>query len=193
MLKFSEFVLKEGRSEDLPYTEKSVKGKLDKVIVELKGNQSGKFTKLAKRYQELKEATDELEKKQKEFNAEIKKEALDLFDAQDEVMTRVVETVSMTIQLSKKTEVTTSKVDIDAIIAGLSLLVPELTDQINVLVEANTKVSKSVRSPALKVALKEGILDNIKDWISGVFDSVMLWTKNFDRKKDKLQVQIDSL
>jgi hypothetical protein len=192
MLKFSEF-LKEGRSEDLSYTEKSVKGKLDKVIVELKGNQSGKFTKLAKQYQALKTATEELEKKQNEFNAEIKKEALDLFDAGDEVMTRVVETVSMTIQLSKKTEVTTTKVDIEAIIAGLAELVPDLTEQIKMLVEANTKVSTSVRSPALKVALKEGILDDVKEWISGVYDTVLSWTKKFDRKKDKLQTQIDSL
>jgi peptide-methionine (S)-S-oxide reductase len=38
-------LLTEARRSDLPYTEKKSKGAIDKVIVTLEGNESGKFTK----------------------------------------------------------------------------------------------------------------------------------------------------
>ena len=95
-------LLTEARRSDLPYTEKKSKGAIDKVIVTLEGNESGKFTKLAKRFKELREATDELSKTTDELNRDIKEQAIEFFDAADEIHTRIVETVSMTILIGKR-------------------------------------------------------------------------------------------
>ena len=95
-------LLTEARRGDLPYTEKKSKGAIDKVIVTLEGNESGKFTKLAKKFKELREATDELSKATDELNKDIKEQAIEFFDAADEIHTRIVETVSMTILIGKR-------------------------------------------------------------------------------------------
>ena len=185
---FLEF-LNEVRDSTKVYTEKKVKDKIDKVTLELKDNDSGKFTKLIKEYAKLKESISDLEIRQKELNTKIKAETEELFDAEDVIYTRVIDTVSATLSLSKKTVVTTTKVDYQKIIDSISELVPELTDKINLLIEANTKISTAERSPALRVDLKEGFLD----WIKSLYTKIKSWCLSYDKKLDAINSAIDNL
>lgn len=186
-------ILTEARRADLPYTEKKTKGAVDKVIVSLDGAHSTKFTKLAKKFKELKEATEELSAKTNALNAEIKDEALDLFDATDEVYTRIIETVSMTLNISKRQPDSiekTEKVNYEKIVSDITALVPELTEKINEIIKANTTVEEKVKvakSPALRVDLKEAL--TIKDLIAfakrifkSMSSAIKFWGKTYDKK-----------
>src|SRR5574343_71729 len=141
-------LLTEARRSDLPYTEKKVKQAIDKVTVTLSVNQSGKFTKLAKQFKELKEKTEELQSKTNALNAEIKEEAIDLFDAADEVYTLIVETVSITILIGKRQPDSiekTEKINYEQIIKDITALVPDLTEQIDQIMQANTHVEEKLK------------------------------------------------
>lgn len=191
---FKEY-LEEARVSTLEYTEKKVKGQIDRVIVSLQGNESGKFTKLIKAYSELKTATEELELKQKALNEKIKDEALEYFDSRDEVLTRVVETVSASMTISKKTVVKTSKTDYQKVIDAITELVPELKDQIDKLIEANTKISETEKSPGLRVDLKESevLEEGFKTYLKSLWSKIKSWTKSYDKKLNMVKEQINQL
>lgn len=197
-------LLTEARRSDLPYTEKKVKQAIDKVTVTLAGNQSGKFTKLAKQFKELKEKTEELQAETNKLNAEIKDEAIDLFDSADEVYTRIVETVSMTILIGKRQPDTmekTTKVNYEQIIKEISELVPELKEQIDAIIEANTQVEeklKVAKSPQLRVDLKEDfsiaeIVKFVKSIGKRLVQSIKSWGKAYDKKVKSLTQRIEEL
>ena len=94
-------VLSEARDPDLKYTEKVVKNKIDRIIVELSGNPSGVMSRLTSRYDRLDKAIKTMSVKRNEMNEQIKDTVTELFNAEDIVLTRVVETVSFTLTLSK--------------------------------------------------------------------------------------------
>ncbi len=196
-------LLTEARRGDLPYTEKKTKGAIDKVIVTLEGNESGKFTKLAKKFKELKEKTEELSKATDELNKDIKEEAIEFFDAADEIHTRVVETVSMTILIGKRQPDSiekTSKVNYEQIIRDITALVPELSAKITEIIEANTQVEeklKVAKAPQLRVDLKEGVLEDLIKAAKAIgkklLANVKSWGKGYDRKIKDLNTRIAQL
>jgi hypothetical protein len=98
-----DLTLMEDRRTDLDYKEKSVKGEVDRVTVEVSGNESGGLTRIGKRYVKIGQAIDKLNAQRKKINEEQTDGLLEYFDAEDEVLTRVVDTVSATFTLSKKT------------------------------------------------------------------------------------------
>jgi hypothetical protein len=185
----------EARDPMLNYKEVKAKGALDKVIVELKGKQSEKFTKLAKRFKECKDMTKELELKKAELDAELKEDLVtDLFDAQDEIYTRVVDTVSMTLTLSKKTVRTTAMTDYDAILEELSKMVPELTDKIAELKKQYTRIEIKPVASSLRPALKEGVGDKVTGLLQKLFGlflkTIKLWGRKYDHRLAALRNSI---
>lgn len=197
-------LLTEARRSDLPYTEKKSKGAIDKVIVTLQGNESGKFTKLAKQFKELKEKTEELSKATDKLNAEIKEEAIEFFDAADEIHTRIVETVSMTILIGKRQPDSiekTSKVDYEQIIKDITALVPDLAEQIDDIIKANTQVEeklKVAKAPQLRVDLKEdisiaGIIKFARAIGRKLLSSIKSWGRSYDKKVVDLRKRIEQL
>jgi|APSaa5957512576_1039674.scaffolds.fasta_scaffold28876_2 hypothetical protein len=95
--------LLEARRPDLKYKEAKVQGAISKVTVNLESYESGVYTKLAQRYRQLDEETKRLTQARDGLNREVTDRILSYFDAEDEVLTRVMDTVSMTLTLSKKT------------------------------------------------------------------------------------------
>jgi uncharacterized protein YdcH (DUF465 family) len=186
--------LQEGaRRKDLEYKEKKVKNILDKVIVDIKGKESAKFTRLAKAYKEVKDEMDALETIRESLNDEIKEEALELFNAEDEVLTRVIETVSLTVQLSKRGFTTKTDVNYEKIITDISALVPALKDKITEIVAACTNVTKTPRSPALTVKVNEGVIGSITSFAKKFMMNVLKWCKGYDAKLDKVRKSIEAL
>ncbi len=196
-------LLTEARRGDLPYTEKKSKGAIDKVIVTLEGKQSEKFTKLAKRFKELRALTDELGEQSDALNKEVKEEALELFDATDEIYTRIVETCGLTISIGKRTPdyyADKTTVNYEQIIKDITALVPELSDKVKQIIEANTKVEKELKvakAPQLRVELKEGNLEGealeealntwkqVVDFVKKTFGAVLRGIKSWGRDYDK--------
>jgi hypothetical protein len=188
----------EARDPKLVYDEKPVNKKvgaaIDKVTLALSGNQSGKFTKVSREFSRLKTAAEKLSERQNKLNAYIKDEALALFDAEDEIYSRIIETVSMTISISKKTVTTSNNTDFEKVIEGLLVLVPDLKSQIEELIKVNTTIKTAERSPALRVTVKEGLdFKAFKALIKTTFSGIKSWARSFDRKLSKLQQLADKI
>ena len=188
-------LLSEARRANLNYSFKEVKGKLDKITLKLEGNESGKFTKIAKRYKEIDTAVKALEVERNEINEDIKEKFSDYFDeATDTVVTRIIETVSLTMQLSKRTapEMGKDKVDYEKALLILGDMLPELKEKIDEVKKlCTTAGTMSVpKSPALSVKINEDLSDKIFAFmrrVMAVLNKFKIWGKSFDRKLEKLK------
>lgn len=182
------YQLNEARNKSLTYSTKEVKGVVDRVIVELKGTESSKMTKLAKRFQELEDEIDALEKVKKQIGAEIKSNVTELFDATDVVYTRVVETAKVSLTLSKQEEAS-KKVNYEKVVEMLVVMVPDLTDKIEQLkVACSTEVK--AREPSLRVKVDEGFKEiwaKIKSSASALLLKFNVWAKRYDAKLDAVK------
>lgn len=189
----SKVVLKEERNPNLTYSEKKVKDELDRVIVSLEGKDSEVYTKLGKKYNELKLGIEAVQKLQEDLNVDIKKKMVELFNAEDEVLTRVVDTVQFTLTLSKKPVATeTVKTDYEKVIAEILKLQPELKNQVDKLIEQFTTIKKNDPKPeTLRVAMKESAVgdffNKMKNKLQSFLNSVKIWGTNYDKKLDRLK------
>lgn len=190
----------EARDPNLEYTEKEVKKVVDRVTTSLRSHQSGVMTKLAKRYDELETSLKELQSERNKLNADMKVVAEDLFDASDVVYTRVIETCSFVLTLSKQTQATTKlSVDHEAIVNELIKLIPEeLQSKIDEIKEAFTKTEDvKAKSPSLSVkkaneSVNEDLsaaFKKVKAAIAKMVSSLTSWAYNYDQKLEKLKAK----
>jgi hypothetical protein len=177
--------LKEEREAGLTYTPKAVKGKIERVVVQLEGAKSSAFTKLAARYKDLDAAMNDLTEARNALNAEIKDRVESLFNAEDVVLTRVVETVSMTATVSKAAAAE-DKVNYEAVVDALSKLVPDLTSKIEELKKQFTVAGKA-KSPGLRVSVAEGAIDTLIGKLKSFLTSIKSWGSVFDKKLSKVK------
>lgn len=192
-MKVSE-LLTEERQKDFKYTEKRVKGALDKVILELEGNNSGAMSRLMTRYTRLDKTAKLLKERRDEVNAQVKDVADRLFDAEDALATRIIETVSYTVMLTKseKAETKEPKKEIDyaSAYSELAKLVPELEAKAKEILEKYTSSIPPKDTPtALKVKSKvdEGVVSAVKGWIASAkafVKEVLGWGRAYDAKLD---------
>lgn len=200
-------LVSEARHKDLKYTEKVVKNKIDRVTVELSGIESGVMSALTNRYDRLDRAIKEMTIRRNEMNEKIKDKVTDLFDAEDIVLTRVVETVSFTLTLSKLVKAAEQKdkviVDYESIAKELAKLIPEeLQKAVQEITDRYTEVSLAAdKSPALRIKNKNddkltedvlsslrGFMKSIHKWLMGITS----WAVKYDKKLNKLKAKLET-
>jgi len=199
-------VLAEARDPNLKYTAKEAKKVIDKVTVELTSHQSGSMTKLAKEYFQLDKSIKKMESEREKLNAHLKDEVEALFDAEDIIYTRVVETCSFIATLNKVSK-PKPKVEIDytSIIAELTKMIPEdLRSKVDEITAAYTKITQTEpKSPGFRtepkesleraeVSLEEGVMDfikTIKKIVGSLVKSVAKWAVSYDKKLTKLKLE----
>lgn len=201
--------LHEERQPDLAYKEKRVKGELDRVTVELGGNYSGAMSRLTTRYSRLDTQAKLMVERRNSVNVQMKDVVQRLFDAEDQVLTRVVDTCSYTIMLTKaekaETKESSKKIDYEAIVKELSKMVPELTEQIQAITAKYTELIPSKDTPAslrVKPRVAEGLGTNIAlaalgftaaivvEMISGLVTKILSWTKSYDKRLNVLKAKL---
>jgi hypothetical protein len=189
-------LITEARREDLKYIEKKVKDQLERVTLELHGAQSAPLTKLAARYDRLNKAIKTMGEQRDKLNEDIKGKVEDLFAAEDVVLTRVIDTVSFTMTVSRKTKTADKTVvDYEKIAGELAKLIPdELQPKVDEIVKAySTLVLGQEKSPALQVKAKvaEGLLSDLGSKLANavktVVKSVASWAKGYDKKLSALK------
>jgi primosomal protein N'' len=189
--------LTEARDPDVKYSEKQVKGALDRVTAALSGSASGAMTKLAKRYARLEASMAAMKEKHAELNARLKEDVAGLFDAEDVVLTRVVETAQFTLTMAKEIPKKEGgkEVDYEKIAAALAELVaPELQAKVDEITAQYTK-TLDPKPPVKKLTVskevvKEGLLDDLgrlRDWAARLLKSVSSWASRYDDRLDALR------
>lgn len=199
-LSFKEhLLLSEARRPDLKYTQKEVKGKIDRVSTELSGVESANMTKLAKRYARLEVSLKALKEKHDELNTQLKGQVQELFDAEDVVLTRVVETAQFTLTMAKEIKKPdTQEKDYEAIITALSALISdELQPQVEKIIDKFTKVVPAKepikRLSVSKEVVKEGVWDSIVSVAKSFLRAMTAWATRYDNKLDVLKKKASNL
>lgn len=191
--------LLEARKEGGVYTEKQVKGVLERVTIALEGTESANMTKVAKRYARLEVSLKAMKEKHEKLNEQLKETVQGLFDAEDVVLTRVVETAQFTLTMAKEIKKTepTKSVDYEKIAAELAKLIPaelqekidEITKQYTNLIPPKDPVKKLSVS---KEVVKEGIFDSVvklKNWAMSMLKKATSWAAGYDSKLNNLKKQ----
>lgn len=189
------------RRADLAYTEKT-KGKgaekvVDRVIVTLSGNQAGVWTRQLRQWNKIKNLMDRLKVKKDTFEGRFKTDAQLLFAAEDEVLTRVVETAEFSVLLKKQvTGDDKTNVDYEAIVKELTDTMPQLEEKLKELTERYTIVTKGMKpaSPTMTISkddLKEGLIGDalkaIKKMVVEFVKSLKTWGKGYDKQLNALK------
>ena len=188
----------EARIKGALYTTKEVKGKIEKVIAELKGQNSSSWTKISKQYVDLDNEIKKLQDSREKLNLELKDRATDVFDLEDEILTRVVETAQLTITLSKKAKKEAHpEVNAEAVIDALAKadLPKDLRKMVDACIKANTKMVAASETPerlTVKVNKVEeafsmsGLIMHMKEFMS----QIKHWLLAFDHKYTKIDEMV---
>lgn len=192
---FKDFLfLTEERRKDLKYTEKQAKGVLERVTTALSGTESATLTKAAKRYVRLENSLKAMKEKRDELNEHLKNSVEGVFDAEDSILTRVVETAQFTLTLAKEIKKDPTKAtDYEAVLKAVMTLVDEnLQGQINKLIEAYTQEIPA-KTPPKKLTVSEGIVDKLRAWGKALAARFQSWGLSYDKKLNALKSKVSTL
>jgi len=183
---------------EVSYSHNETKGEITKVIANLKGNYSGKFTKLGRTLNRISWLSEKLDQLTAQAKQETREHIAELFHAEDAVRTRVIDTVSFTLTMTK--DPTPSKtVKYAKVLEELEEhLTPDLLAIMNALVEKHSSITtkapalikradKAVAEEGIDMDLNEGVWDGIKAFVAKFSAKIMSWTKSYDAKLDKLK------
>lgn len=179
LLHYIELIEARIESPDVAYVQEPTK-----VTAKLGSYQSAKFTRLAKNMARIDVLTEELKTLQAEVKQQRREDVAELFNVEDAVFTRVVETKSAVFKLTKDPAPTESP-QYKKILEELEQhLTPELIKVLEALKKEHVTVTQ--KEPALTYepiaeSPASSILAKIKNWLPG-----------FDRRLDQVEAVIAS-
>jgi len=215
--------IQEARVPGLPYKEEPVSKTnpvIDRVILTLEAKDSELMTKIALKYKKLDNIQKAIDKRRNEMNTKVKEKMSELFDAEDVWRTRVIETISATMTLAKRSEGTAAKPEEHIVVVDyekvskelLSLMEGELLKAGASILLKYTKFetlpaipAQEPKSPSLLVKPKtnkaqdavraESINESInwksiKEWLHSYYESFLQWGLNYDKKLNKIKEQL---
>ena len=168
----------ESRNPDFDYQDNE-----QQVIAVLKSYNSQVYTKLAQKVERIDQLEAEIKMLKEEVKNETRENIADLFDAEDVVRTRVVQTMSFILTLSKDPKATVSPKYKDILEELSAHLTPEL-----IIVLENLKkqlVTVTQKSPSLRIEpVDEG---RFGDLFARFKQKVFGWANRYDQKLSMLQ------
>ena len=202
-LTLRESMVYEARRTDLVYKEIAKKGKIDRVVLELESTDSAVMSKLAGRLKRIDDALkimalrreelkDGWKDKKGEWHQGLRERISEYFDPADVVYTRVIDTVSFSMNLAKKVDKDPEKVtDWEAVAKELITLIDkDLEDTVNQIIAKYTeakKVNEKAAAVRVEPIVKEGLSDAAKaiaKKISAVFSGfskkIAHWAIDYD-------------
>ena len=188
MVRMVDFVtLTEAEQSDIEFD----RSQADRVVANLLSYDSMRYTKLAQKVQRI----EELEAEIKQLKLEVKEETrgfiASLFDAADAAKTRVVNTVSFILTLSKDPKPTETYQYAKVIGELEKHLTPDLIKVLTSIKEQFKSVVQKEASlkvtPKSNESLEEGIGDNISNFLRTYAKKVMNFLRNYDAKLAQLK------
>ncbi|CAB4133543.1 hypothetical protein UFOVP257_265 [uncultured Caudovirales phage] len=171
----------EARQPELSYNEPSE----GEVIVHLKSYNSQVYTKLAQKVERISVLEEEIKQLKEEVKQETRDNITDLFDADDAARTRVVDTLSFIMTLSKDPKATESPKYKDILEALTNHLTPELIIVLEGLKKSMVTVTQ--KAPALRIKQKEldeGIVATVGAKLKNI---ISRWGINYDAQLTQLK------
>lgn len=168
-----------------------------KVVATLRSYKSQTFTKLAQKIEEITALEAQAAALKEEIKQEAREQIADLFTADDACRTRVIETVSFVIKLTKDPKAATT-VKYEKV---LSELANHLTPELKTVMETITAKYSTLQAPKAaalsweqktqeSVELSEGVWDKITGVLAALKAKVMSWGAKYDQKLGALKAQV---
>lgn len=163
-----------------------------KVVATLKSYNSQSYTKLAQKIQRIETLEEEVKLLKAQVKTAAREDIADLFGADDIVSTRVVETVSFILTLSKNPK-ETETIKYASVIAELTKsLTPDLIVALDALKAKYTTFTQ--KEPSLKLQARESLGEGVWDQVKGVLalfkQAITSWASKFDSKLASLKAQV---
>lgn len=170
----------------------------EKVVAVLKSRNSERYTKLAQNVQRIATLEAEVKEKKELVKADTRELIADLFASDDAVKTRVADTLSFIMTLSKDPKATESYKYAEVLTELTQHLTPEL---ITVLEAIKAKYKTTTqKAPSLKIAAKtesvdlsEGPMDTMKAFFAKFKAAIFGWAKKYDAQLQNLKNAIEGL
>lgn len=175
-------------------------GDFDSVTAQLSGMKEKIPNKLAEKSLELKNTIEALENERTQLHTTIGEGSKAIFDANDAVLTRYIETSKAIITLSKETQDVASQeetIDYETVLQEIYKLVSKkLIPEIELIVKNNTKiVTKVKKGSATKVMVraKEPKIESIENstneteqWLDTYKEKVMYRMSQYDQELNNI-------
>lgn len=183
----------EARKPDIEYIEKRNKKAgdvLERVTAQLAGGHAANATKLARRFERLDKTAKLLKERRDEVNLKLKDLGDNLFNEEDALVTRVMETAkfAMTLSASEKAEKKAPKysVDYEKAFAELAELVPDLEEAAKKILSRYTALVPQTDTPTKLTVkpkkLEEGLMATMKSAWTKLKSWFVGWTSSYDKK-----------
>lgn len=211
----NKFLTEARKSEGVSYTGFQKGGKklteqiemMDKVVAKIDSKKSGQITKVIKEFGAMKNQMEAIQEKMDAIKEKVKIEIdQEFFDASDMVLTRVIETASMTLQFAK---VTPAKRElkiaggeaVELVFAEIMKLIEntDLAAQVTALKNTLYEVKETAsiwRMPTIKEGVAKDAISKMLTYLSGVFSklfkSVTSWSGKFDKKCESTKTAIEN-
>lgn len=170
--------LLEGRRPDLEYKDSE-----KEVIAKLASYDSQSYTKLAQKVERIRILKEEMKRLEEEVKQETRDNIGDLFDAEDAVKTRIVETMSFILTLSKDPKATETPKYKEILNELTNHLTPELIEVLEGLKKQMVTITQ--KSPSLSIKpISEGFVGSL---FARMKNAVLNWGQRYDQKLDKLK------
>lgn len=158
-----------------------------KVVAMLRSYNSQTYTKLANKVQRISELKSEIAALEDEVKQSTREDVSDLFDAEDAALTRVVDTISFIMTLSKDPKATVTPKYKDILEALTEHLTPELIQVLEGL--KKTMVTVTQKSPSLKIQAKDEISEGVFSSIGAkIKNFISKWGAQYDNKLNQLKL-----
>lgn len=184
---------------DVTYSAKETKGQITQVIANLSSHESAKYTKLGRNLKRIEWLSEKVSQLKEQVKQETREKIADLFHAEDACRTRVIETVSFTLKMTKDPEASTSikyaKVleelqehltpELLAIMEGLKNKYSTVVEKEPALIKMQDK--KATTEESFDAMLDEGILDTLRQFFHKYLQKVLDWGRKYDAKLEQLK------
>ena len=188
---------------DVPKSKKDPS--ISRVVAKMTGNPSGSLTRVANNLKSLKDASDKLLKLRAETTADVKDVAEGFFNIEDEIHTRIIETIQFTLTLAKITTTPagqSSNFDAEGFYTELLELYPDLGNMFNALREKYTEIIDTPeKRSAAKLLVKhnddvgpqthkKNMGESVDVDVDSMYSALRIWDQKFARLKRKLAQSI---
>lgn len=178
-------------SDEVSYTDNETS-----VTAKLKGKKSSEFTRLATQYDEIMDIERGLKSEKQRISDKLKSSVKDLFDAEDALKTKYVETVSAAISVKKDVEAREEETfDLDGFFEEVyDLLDKEIVSKLLEIREKYINIRKvgaregGIGTVKIKESIiKESFLSNLKDWASDFATRITRRLPIVDKRFNKIK------